>query len=121
MNEEKNIPWTILFGIAGFLDLISLGISLITLIPIIGWILGPIANISVTIIAGFSFWIYFLWKGHNFWKGALGSTIIESIPFINMLPAWTAYVAGAYLNIKGLQLPAVQKLGFAAKIASKII
>ena len=116
MNEEKNIQWSILFGIAGFLDLISYVITLVTLIPIIGWVLGPIANISVTIIAGFSFLIYFLWKGHNFWKGALGSTIIESIPFINMLPAWTAYVAGAYLKIKG-----VKNLGVISKFLTKAV
>ncbi len=121
MNEEKNIPWPLLFGIAGFLDLFSFVIDLITAIPIIGWVLGPIVNGSVSIIAGLSFWFYFLWKGHNFWKGALGTTIVESIPFLNMLPTWTAYVAGAYLKIKGMQIPAVQKLGFAAKIAGKII
>lgn len=116
MDEEKNIPWALVFGIAGFLDLISFVVSLITLIPIIGWVLGPIANVALTVIAGFSFWIYFLWKGHNFWKGALGATSIESIPLLNILPAWTAFVAGAYLKITG-----VEKLGAVSKILTKAI
>lgn len=116
MNEEKNIPWTLLFGIAGFLDALSYLVALVTLIPIVGWVLGPIAGASISILAGLSFWFYFLWKGHNLWKGALGTTFVESIPLLNMLPTWTAYVAGAYLKIKG-----VEKLGVVSKFLTKAI
>lgn len=121
MDEEQNIPWAILFGIAGFVDLLAYLITPVTLIPFVGWILGPLAGGMLSIVTGFSFWLYFLTKGHNFWKGGLGTTIVELIPFLNMLPTWTAYITGAFLKIKSMQLPAGQKLGFATKIANKII
>lgn len=91
-NAESKISesqkWLML-GTAIFFDFISL----INLLPIIGWVLGWI----VWLCAFMTFWLWFMMCGVKFSKPKNlfsfgGGSIIEFIPGLNVLPAWTATV-----------------------------
>ena len=93
--EEENKPkiseatkWLML-GTAIFFDLISL----VSLIPFIGWIAGW----CVWVFAFGTFWLWFKINGLDFFKpknvgGFIVGSIIELIPYINILPGWTVTV-----------------------------
>ena len=57
---------------------------------------------AVGIVAGFTFWLWFKFHGISFMQpkrfmAFAGSTLIEIIPFLSALPAWT--LAVSYLAI----------------------
>ena len=79
----------LMFGTAIFFDVISL----ISLIPIIGWVLGWV----VWAFAFMTFWLWFKINGLSFSKpknllSFFGGSVIELIPILNILPGWTVMI-----------------------------
>jgi hypothetical protein len=86
INESQK--WLML-GVAIFFDIISL----INLIPIIGWVIGWF----VWIFAFMTFFLWFKMNGMSFSRpknlfSFIGGSAIELIPILNILPAWTATI-----------------------------
>ncbi len=92
MDEPKikeSQKWLML-GVAIFFDIV---IALINLIPAVGQALSFFAGI----FAFMTFWLWFKMNGMKFSSpkkaGAMiGGSIIEIIPVLNALPAWTATI-----------------------------
>jgi len=93
MEEEPKLKesqkWLML-GVAIAVDATS---ALVNLIPIV----GQIASFFVGLFFTMTFWLWFKMNGMNFSKpknilGLAGGSIIEMIPVLNALPAWTATV-----------------------------
>lgn len=67
--------------------------TLVNLIPVV----GQIGSFFVGLFATMTFWLWFLMNGMSFSKpknvlGLAGGSIIEMIPVLNVLPAWTATI-----------------------------
>jgi uncharacterized membrane protein YkvI len=96
-NKTKKHDNTLIIGTALFFDLsigfITLIIGLIPVVGVVNLILVPI----LSLIPMFTFQLWFKMRGTNFrsLKRVLalpGAFILESIPFIGLLPGWTATV-----------------------------
>ena len=86
---NESTKWLML-GVAIFFDTAS---ALINLIPIV----GQAFSFFVGLFATMTFWLWFKINGMNFAKpknvfGLAGGSIIEMIPVLNALPAWTATI-----------------------------
>lgn len=116
-QQGEAIFWPLVFGVAAFVDLLSVIANLIFLIPFVGWILGFLMEGSISIFAGLGFWLFFYLKGHKgFWKGSAGTTIVEMIPILSVFPTWIAFTLGAYAIIKLGRIPLLSKILKKAKI-----
>lgn len=93
-NEQKigeGTKWFML-GVAILFDVLSA----VTLIPVIGWILGGI----VWAFAFGTFWLWFMMNGINIFGfsnpkrlfGSLLASIVELIPAVGVFPSWTVLV-----------------------------
>ena len=90
MENEPKKSNTLIIGTALFFDF---ALGLIGLVPLIGQASAWIFSIFPLM----TFWLWFKIRGMNFMtpKRALtlpGAYIIEALPFINILPGWTAAV-----------------------------
>ena len=79
----------LMLGTAIFFDVVSL----VSLIPFVGWVLGWL----VWLFATMTFWLWFKMAGMNFSKpknvlGLAGGSVMEMIPYLNALPIWTATI-----------------------------
>ena len=78
-----------------FADLLSFVVSWV---PAIGQVMNPV----ISFVFALSLWFWLALNGLGF-KGALGSgasMVIETIPFLQMLPPFTAMVVIIYLRQK---------------------
>ena len=91
-KPDSKISYTAAFCLVGVAIIIDLMQFLIGIIPIVGQIIG----VLITFIATFSFWLWFKLLGVPFDRKQslrfLGGSIIEFIPILGMLPAWTVVV-----------------------------
>jgi len=91
-KPDSKISYTAAFCLVGVAIIIDLMQFLIGIIPIVGQIIG----VLITFIATFSFWLWFKLLGVSFDRKQslrfLGGSIIEFIPILGMLPAWTLVV-----------------------------
>jgi hypothetical protein len=128
MNSEeeqiKGMTLVFMLVVAGFYDLIQF---LISFIPI----LGQVISMLISVFAFLTFYLWFKTYGMNFMtpKRALtmgGGFLVELIPILDMLPAWTATVIilvgttkvkelAAKSAIGGVALTAVDKLASTRK------
>lgn len=89
-KEIKPVTGTFMIIVALLFDGIQAGINLI---PIVGQIL----SFLISIFAFLTFWVWFKMNGVSFAKpkraGSMGvGFLVELIPVLNMLPAWTLAV-----------------------------
>lgn len=83
-----------MISVAIVYDIISVVLGII---PYIGWLMSIF--ISMTATAHFYMWTKI--KGtKNFNKKLLAGSIIEWIPILNILPAWTAMTVAGYFRHK---------------------
>jgi hypothetical protein len=110
MEQEKELPngtAILMIGTAILLDCIQ---ALTGLVPIIGQIIGWL----VDAVALFGFWLWFKMHGISFSKKKRGLTLgigalVELIPLINILPAWTLAVVRLVLTTKTKKLTPLAK------------
>jgi len=89
-REITKITMGLMVVVALFYDIVQIGLSTL---PLAGWIISPL----VSVFAFLTFYVWFKTYGRNFMtpKRALamgGGAIIEMIPILNILPAWTMAV-----------------------------
>lgn len=87
--------FVLMLMVALFADLLSFVISWV---PLVGQFLNP----AISFFFAMSLWLWLAFNGLGF-KGALGSgagMVIETIPFLQMLPPFTAMVVIIYLRQK---------------------
>jgi hypothetical protein len=105
MTEEKPLPQVIII----FMIFTGLFFDLVSLIPF--------ANIIIVPIAHGVFWYWFRGYGIQYFdrkkmKSKIAATIIEFIPVISVIPAWTLIVVITLVQSKlltGVKVPAVAK------------
>lgn len=93
----NNVTAALMITVAGLIDLSDVGIDLFHFIPVVGNVFAIVATTALSIFAWLTFYTWFKIKGVNFSspKRALafnGGFLIELIPVLNALPAWTAAV-----------------------------
>lgn len=100
MKKEKKLSSTTIFLliiVALFFDLLQIIFTFLFL----GWL--------ISFYAFMTFWLWFKLKGISFATPkrsgiAGGGFIIELVPFLNMLPAWTLAVTLIILDVKSKEL-----------------
>ena len=106
MPEEKKKPIGLgsVIGIlllAVSLDMAGLLFDIAYLIPIFGWIIGAMAGLLLQMIGFVIFSLWFYLKGVKF-LGKIGpAAMIEFIPLVNALPAWTVATALTIMAANG--------------------
>lgn len=86
-----------MISVAVMFDLIQFLVNLLHFIPGIGNTVAFVATSIITVIAGATFYLWFRFNGVKFTtpKRALsfgGGFLLEFIPILNALPAWTLAV-----------------------------
>ncbi len=89
--ELNFATFTLMFGVAGFFDLIKLGINIV---PIVG---GAIGAITITPLGILTFWFWTKAKGISMTKGIRGPVTailmtMSFIPVVDALPEFTGEI-----------------------------
>ena len=118
-KKEKidNITATLMIGTAVLFDGFQAFLTLL--------LIGPFVNWLISIFAWLTFFLWFMLKGVHFTKNLnklftfMGGSLMEIIPVVDALPAWTATIIITILMIKAedkLDTP-ISKIVKVAKIA----
>ena len=130
-NEEQKkkhkisvITGGLMIGVAIFYDLLQVGVNLLHGIPILGNIAALLGGFLVTIWAWLTFYLWFKLNGVGFLnpKRAFalnGGFLIELIPVVNALPAWTLAVSLLIATTRAEEL--LEKAGPLGAIATKAV
>lgn len=95
------------FMLIGLVAVVKDSLDIIVTVTIIGAIFTTIINVGATLIL----WLWCIFKLKKFpFKRFLGSGILEFIPGLDVLPAWTAFVLSLFLEQRGYIPKFVQKL-----------
>ena len=91
--------------IAGFIDLAQIGLNLFHAVPVVGTAIALLGAWFLTFGAWLGFYIYFKIKGVSFSTAKRilsfnGGALVESIPLLNALPAWTLAVTIVVLSTR---------------------
>lgn len=102
--------------VAIFIDIV---LALLNLIPVLGWVLIWIINVPVWLM----FFIWFRIKGIHFRSAKRvltmsGGFLLEMIPILNVLPAWTLMVVLIVGSVKAQDL--ATKMGVPASVVQKV-
>jgi len=97
---EKNLSkttGTLMIIVALIIDLLQFVLNFLHLIPLVGNAIAFLASSFLTILAWVTFYIWFKIKGIDFVSSKRklafgGVSIVESIPVLSSLPAWTLLV-----------------------------
>ncbi|MFA6273236.1 MAG: hypothetical protein WC673_01965 [Candidatus Paceibacterota bacterium] len=100
MNDERKIEkhtWVFMLAIAGFIDLVQIIAGL--------FVIGIVVNTLLDIFIWITFYIWFKIYGVNFIsvrRGLpfVGAGLVEIIPALNVLPAWTVAIAIMWITTK---------------------
>ncbi|MCK5060197.1 MAG: hypothetical protein KAR00_03605 [Candidatus Pacebacteria bacterium] len=106
MTEENSnrVGWGIVV-VACLIDFAQVILNLFHAIPVIGTAVATFGTWLLTFLAWFGFYLYFKIKGVNFntAKRVLsfnGGAIVECVPLLNALPAWTVAVTIVVLSTR---------------------
>lgn len=119
--EIDSMEWLLLFLAAGFIGVLSLILTVIGLIPVVGQIIYVIVNVPFDIIATGIFWLYLQYKGlGGYWWLTFGGGLASFIPVVDCL-SWIVAVLILYLLVKAEKIPlAGEAIEKAARVASKV-
>jgi hypothetical protein len=101
-KELTNVMAGAMIMFALFIDAIQ---ALLTLLPIIGWILAPVAGVAGLII--FYFWLKnygIKFSSPRQAKRLVVGFIVEMIPLLNALPTWTLAITLIVMKEKAKNL-----------------
>lgn len=126
MNEETNkyklsaTTMALIGSVALFYDLVQALFDLLHFIPFLGNLLASVFTAIISVIAWMTFYFWFKLHGIHFntAKRALtlgGGFLIELIPVLNILPAWTLAVVLIFLTTKVPIIKKVSDVGQATK------
>lgn len=92
-SKLKNVTIALMVSVAIFYDSLQALLNLIFM----GWLVTPVAFLT--------FWIWFQIKAVSFMTAQRitivgGGTLVEMIPMLDTLPAWTAAVALMAINVR---------------------
>lgn len=96
-GQVSNIVAVLIISVAVFFDLVQALIDVFHFIPVVGNIFAMVATWLVSAVAFFIFWFWFMLYGVHFnttkrVASMGGGFLIELIPVLNALPAWTLAV-----------------------------
>lgn len=85
--------------------------------------IGPVVAFLITVWAWLSFYVWFKMKGVSFGSAKrasamVGGALIEMLPVINMLPAWTLSVATIIITTRAEEK--IQKIPGAKAVTNKL-
>lgn len=121
-----NVVAILIISVAVFIDLSQAGINLLHFIPVAGNAFAMVANWIISAITFFMFWFWFLLYGVHFNSAKRilsmgGGFLMELIPIVDTLPAWTAAVV---LVIITARMPKIVEIasgkGGVAGVASNV-
>ncbi|MEK7390641.1 MAG: hypothetical protein AAB635_00710 [Patescibacteria group bacterium] len=117
----NNLTATLMISVAIFYDLIQALFDLLHLIPVIGNVIATVITALLSVVAWLTFYVWFKMHGVHFNSAKRAITmgagfLIELMPILNILPAWTLAVVLIFLTAR---MPKIVQVATGAAGAGK--
>lgn len=101
----NNVTATLMVSVALFYDLVQALFDLLHIIPVVGNVIATVVTALLSVVAWLTFYVWFKMHGVHFHTAKRAVTmgagfLIELIPVLNILPAWTLAVILIFMTAR---------------------